>query len=116
MTLCSTETPMITLAKHPLAHINTRHAAAWALWLLLALSFGAYMYSIVHAVINITLRQELTIKVQNKEALVSDLESQYLARANTFTEATLVDAGLVELTEVTYLPLRTDAERLSRRP
>lgn len=107
---------MISLALQKFTYIHTPRITAFALWSLLGLSFSAYMYCIVSSVINITLRQELAIEIQDAEAHVSDLESQYLARTNELTQDNVEDAGLVPVEEVHYLSVRDTHERLTRRP
>lgn len=102
-----------TLSK--IAHIRTERAIATALWLALFVALGVYGYFIVLSIVNVMLRQEMVVHIQNAEAKVSVLEADYLARTEQISEKNVAAAGLVKIAKVSYVPLAND-DRLSRLP
>jgi hypothetical protein len=111
-----TQAPMLHLTLSKFAHIRIERALALVLWCTLFGALCLYGYFIVSSIINVMLRQELMVSIQDAEAQVSKLEAQYLARAEELSNANLQDAGLVAVSEVSYVPITGKDERLSRRP
>jgi hypothetical protein len=107
---------MLYLALDNLRHVRAERAIALALIVTLFSALGAYGYFIVSSVINVTLRQELMVSIQDTEAKVSELETEYLARTGALNEGNVEDLGLVKLSSVQYTSVADDATRLSLLP
>ncbi len=107
---------MVSLALNKLAHIRTERAIALVLWVTFFSALCVYAYFIVTSVIHVMLRQELMVRIQNTEALVSEMEADYLARTGAISDARMTESGLVEVASVTYIPITSDTDRLSRLP
>jgi hypothetical protein len=82
---------------------------------LLAVFFGLYGYGIVTSVVNVVLREELEVRVQQTESEVAELESKYLARVSGLTRETATELGLVELARVSYVDVNEVGTALTRR-
>jgi hypothetical protein len=106
---------MLHTAIQKFAHIRTERAIALLLWVWLFAALGVYGYSIVNSIVNVMLRQEMMVSIQNAEAKVSALEADYLARTEKISDKNIAAAGLVKISKVSYVTL-TDDDRLSRLP
>lgn len=103
----------IVLAK--LHHLHFERTLFWFELVLMCAFVTAYGYCIVRSVINVTLRQELTVSIQETEARIGALENTYLERSAALSEAHALAYGLVELAPKAYVRVNA-GERLTRRP
>lgn len=103
----------IVLAK--LNHLHLERTLFWIELVLVCVLAVAYGYCIVRSVINVTLRQELTVSIQETEARIGTLENTYLERSADLSEGHALAYGLVALTPKAYVRVGT-GERLTRRP
>lgn len=88
------------------------------LWLevvlfLVALFF--YVYFILITIVQIVLRQELLVSIQEAETHVSQLEATYFAQANTISPHMAQEYGLVAIEPSLYVHLIPSGERITRR-
>lgn len=74
-----------------------------------------YAYSIVSSVVNVVLRQELTVAVQDAHARVGELESSYLLATGALTERRAIEQGFVVSKPVGFVTVDRQAH-LSRLP
>jgi hypothetical protein len=81
----------------------------------LAACFALYGYGIVTSVVNVVLREETLVRVQQTESRVAELESEYLQKVNGLSRSVAAENGLVELARVSYLDLDETGTTLTRR-
>jgi len=86
-------------------HIKIQYEALilWSEWFLLALAFSIYMYFIATSVIQVVLRQELMVSIQEEKTRVSELEAEYFERSSKITDDMISEYGLVALSDPQYL-------------
>lgn len=87
----------------------------WIQWSLLFLALGIYAYFIMISVVQIVLRQELHVSIQETETRVSELESTYFQRLNTISRETADEFGLVEVSPTAYVQVVLKGDRLTQR-
>jgi hypothetical protein len=84
-------------------------------WSLLLVALIAYAYFIMISVVQIVLRQELHVSIQEAETRISELESTYFERANTLSREKAGEFGLVAVTPTAYVNVASEGDRLTRR-
>ncbi len=88
------------------------------LWLEVAVFFVAlffYVYFILVTIVQIVLRQELLVSIQEAETHVSKLEATYFAQASTISPHMAQEYGLVAIEPSAYVTLVPSGERITRR-
>lgn len=98
-----------------LNHLHLERTLFWIEFVLVCVLMAAYGYCIVRSVINVTLRQELAVSIQEMEARIGTLENTYLERSAALSEGHARTYNLVALTPKAYVHVST-GERLTRRP
>jgi len=103
---------------HTIKNLQHLQAARLLLWMecaLLAIACAAYMYFIATSVVQVVLRQELLVEIQEAETRVSGYEATYFARLDALRPETAEKYGLVAISPSAYVTVDS-GERLTRRP
>lgn len=98
-----------------ITHIRLERFFAGVELCVFCLALFAYIYCIVMSVVHVVLRQEYLVAIQDTEARVSKLESEYLARVGELTPERAKDLGFSTLTTRAYVEVPSGTSRLTRR-
>jgi hypothetical protein len=94
--------------------INPARVVVWLQMTLFTIGLVAYLYFILLSVIQIVLRQELMVSIQEAETTISELESTYFAYADMLTPQTAEQYGLVAVEPSAYVTVTPTGNRLTR--
>lgn len=108
--------PPMHIATTKFLHIRFGRAIFWLQWILLSALLALYAYFIVMSVVQVVLRQELLVAIQEAETQVSQLEAEYFEHSNDLSQETALALGFVELSPVAYVHVAPEGDRISRRP
>jgi len=96
-------------------HVRIEACISWLEWSLLTLALLLYIYFIAMTVIQVVLRQELLVSVQEAETRVSNLEASYIEGSSVLSQDTATSLGLVEVPTASYVTVaREGHDRLTR--
>ena len=73
-----------------------------------------YMYFISMTVLQVALRQELIVAIQEKELKVSQLEAVYFEKINTLSRDSATEIGLVVIEPLAYVSVSPRGGYLTR--
>lgn len=83
-------------------HIDRQQAAFWFVCTLIVAAFTLYMYFIASTVVHVVLRQEQLVQLAELNSVVSELETDYLARQQEITPGIADAHGLVAINEAVF--------------
>lgn len=95
-------------------HVRIELLVSWFEWSLLVLALALYIYFIAASVIQVVLRQELLVSIQEAETRVSTLEATYIVGSSRLSRATAEEYGLVTLETASYVTVTQEHDRLTR--
>ena len=95
-------------------HVRIESCISWIEWSLLALALLLYIYFIAMSVIQVVLRQELLVSVQEAETRVSNLEASYIEGSSVLSRDTANELGLVDVPTGSYVTVASGNNRLTR--
>ncbi len=87
---------------------------SWTLWFSVIFFIGLYFYFTAVSVVQIVLREELIVEIENTESKISELEALYFSRSNELTLESAQAHGLVALSKQTYIHKSGDGTLLTR--
>ncbi|HCC05457.1 TPA: hypothetical protein DEP58_04100 [Patescibacteria group bacterium] len=96
-------------------HVRIESCISWLEWSLLALALLLYIYFIAMTVIQVVLRQELLVAVQEAETRVSNLEASYIEGSSVLSQDTATSLGLVEVPTASYVTVAHEGHDLLTR-
>lgn len=103
------------ILKNNKIHIRVESIISWLEWSILLLALVAYIYFIAMSVIQVVLRQELLVSIQEAETRVSTLEATYIVGSSKLSRDTADEYGLVALDSASYVTVASQNDRLTRR-
>jgi hypothetical protein len=95
-------------------HIRYEALISLIEWTFCVLAFVLYIYFIAMSVVQVVLREELLVSIQDAETRVSELEAQYFERSNKISREMADEYGLVAISEPTYITVVPVGDRLTR--
>lgn len=95
-------------------NLRIESCISWLQWSLLVLALLLYIYFIAMSVIQVVLRQELLVSIQEAETRVSKLEALYIEGSSVLSQDTAVELGLVDIPAVSYVTVASSNNRLTR--
>ena len=95
-------------------HIQVEYIISWLEWFLFVVAIVVYIYFIAMSVVQVVLRQELLVSIQEAETKVSELEATYFEQSNKISKDMATERGLVALTSPQYITVLTEGDRLTR--
>jgi|GEM_PF-3396255 len=98
-----------------LQHVHVERVISWFEWTLFAIALAAYVYFIAMSVVQVVLRQELLVSIQEAETHVSELEAVYFERSGEISRDIAQQYDLVALAPIAYVEVAPEGERLTRR-
>lgn len=102
----------ITITKK--IRVQTERLLLWFQMVLFVAALSAYAYFIMLTVMEVVLRQELILSIQQTETKVSELEAEYFMAASTLTPDMATDYELVTVEPIAYLTVHPEGGRLTR--
>lgn len=94
--------------------IKPENVVLWLEMTIFMVGLVAYIYFILLSTMQVVLRQELVVSIQETETKVSELEATYFAQVNTLTPETASEYGLVAVKPVAYVTVAS-GDRLTRK-
>lgn len=95
-------------------HIRYELLISWFEWFLFVLAIVVYIYFIAMSVVQVVLRQELLVSIQEAETRVSELEASYFERSNKISRDMATEYGLVAVSAPQYVTVVTEGDKLTR--
>lgn len=95
-------------------HLRIEPIISWLEWSLLVIALTCYIYFIAMSVIQVVLRQELLVSLQEAETRVSNLEASYIVVSSKLSPQTADEYGLVALDKPTYVNVSPENDHLTR--
>lgn len=95
-------------------HIRYELLISWFEWVLFVLAIVLYIYFIAMSVVQVVLRQELLVSIQEAETRVSELEADYFERSNKISRDMADEYGLVAVAAPVYITVVPEGDRLTR--
>jgi hypothetical protein len=95
-------------------HIRYELLISWFEWALFVLAIVLYIYCIAMTVVQVVLRQELVVSIQEAETRVSELEADYFERSNKISREMADEYGLVAVSAPVYITVVPEGDRLTR--
>lgn len=94
---------MISIATSVLERKDIARLATIALFGLCAIAASAYVFFIVHSVVDVVLRKEYMLDTARMREKVSVMEATYLAENRALTEETAHELGLAPIQEKRFV-------------
>ncbi len=95
-------------------HIRLERLVSWLQWAVMLVALVVYIYFIATTVVQVVLRQELLVSIQNVETNISKLEAVYFESSNKLSKDMASEYGLVAIAPIAYVDVMVE-NRLTRK-
>lgn len=95
-------------------HLKFERVLFWVLWVLLVSALFVYIYFIAMTVVQIVLRKELSVSMQEEESRISKLEAEYFQASSKLSRDIAPEYGLVDVAPSAYVAVSSHRDRITR--